>query len=427
MDIIEIKNVGPIKNIKIQLNRINVFMGRQSSGKSTIAKIISYCQWVEKRFILEGKFDYKFSEQFLEFHRIDESYFSKDSLISYKSEFISLSYKGKEKLEELILFDDLENFEKSKNIYIPAERNFASSIPNLGRYNETNDNIMSFLYDWHDAKKTYSKKNPLSILDLGVSYHSDENELDILKLDKINKSISLQNASSGLQSIIPLMILVDYMTKGVFKKNTPPSVKEKLQLYHKDRSLLQKYLKNELENIKESQSKVGKLTFEKHETFQQEMSDIRKRVVELELLMSEVENIDKEWRNYSFSKIIIEEPEQNLFPSTQRDVIYYILNNLFSDEKNHSLTITTHSPYILYALNNCIMAHKVQDKLSDMEKSKLNCLDSAIPSKNISIYEITDGEIKIIQQEDGLIGENFFDEKMKEIMNEFYIMLNHYS
>ena len=49
MTTIKIRNIGPIKEVEeITLNRVNVFMGPQSSGKSTIAKIISYCTWVEK-------------------------------------------------------------------------------------------------------------------------------------------------------------------------------------------------------------------------------------------------------------------------------------------------------------------------------------------------------------------------------------------
>ena len=42
-----IRNVGPIKVVEgINLNKVNVFMGPQSSGKSTIAKILSFCTWV---------------------------------------------------------------------------------------------------------------------------------------------------------------------------------------------------------------------------------------------------------------------------------------------------------------------------------------------------------------------------------------------
>ena len=44
---IEISNVGPIEHVVLNLNKINVLMGEQSSGKSTIAKIISFCNWVE--------------------------------------------------------------------------------------------------------------------------------------------------------------------------------------------------------------------------------------------------------------------------------------------------------------------------------------------------------------------------------------------
>lgn len=43
-----IKNVGPIKNVNLELKRFNVLIGPQSSGKSAIAKILSTCSWIEK-------------------------------------------------------------------------------------------------------------------------------------------------------------------------------------------------------------------------------------------------------------------------------------------------------------------------------------------------------------------------------------------
>ncbi|OYT12881.1 MAG: hypothetical protein B6I19_08035 [Bacteroidetes bacterium 4572_114] len=85
MSKITIRNIGPIKDVTLNLNKVNVIMGPQSSGKSTIAKIISYCQWVEKRFILDGEFKYDFSEQFMDFHRISEVYFS--NLIAEKRKY----------------------------------------------------------------------------------------------------------------------------------------------------------------------------------------------------------------------------------------------------------------------------------------------------------------------------------------------------
>ena len=48
MQYLEIRNVGPIESVQIELKRFNVFIGAQSIGKSTIAKIFSTCSWLEK-------------------------------------------------------------------------------------------------------------------------------------------------------------------------------------------------------------------------------------------------------------------------------------------------------------------------------------------------------------------------------------------
>ena len=71
---IKIRNIGPIKKADFDLNKINVFMGPQSSGKSTIAKICSQCSWYEKNHLLTGG-EYDFYSGLLDFHRMDEGYF----------------------------------------------------------------------------------------------------------------------------------------------------------------------------------------------------------------------------------------------------------------------------------------------------------------------------------------------------------------
>ena len=43
-----IRNVGPVKSVDLRLNKVNMFIGPQGSGKSTIAKILSFCSWLEK-------------------------------------------------------------------------------------------------------------------------------------------------------------------------------------------------------------------------------------------------------------------------------------------------------------------------------------------------------------------------------------------
>ena len=115
----------------------------------------------------------------------------------------------------------------------------------------------------------------------------------------------------------------------------------------------------------------------------------------------------------------------NLFPETQRDLVYHLLNKCLEREGNR-LTITTHSPYILYALNNCMMAGLVYDKMDEESKGRLKCDTSKISPSDVSIYEIQEGVVKRIQKEDGLIQDNYFDQQMGKLMDDFYLMLNYY-
>lgn len=394
---ITIKNVGPIKEAELELNKINVFMGPQSSGKSTIAKLISYCQWVEKRRLLDGEYKEKVEKQLLKFHHLDENYFENNSFFEYDSEFISIRYSGKELTEEIVVKESkILDYKKSKNIYIPAERNFVSVVPNLGKYNETNDNIMNLIYDWFSAKQDIDKQHPISILNLDVDYYFQKgSDVDWLILKNENKEIKLINASSGLQSLIPLMVIINDLTYNLNSKETPLSVVEK---EHKE-DLMSFYTKqiNESAKIK-------------------------------------LDNGLKILTNRGFyhnSNLIIEEPEQNLFPNTQKDLIYemlYTITNSVGNEPN-TLSITTHSPYVLYALNNCMLAHIVGAKLQEYVNPNI----SRINPKDVSVYELRKENeesnkwvSKSIQQEDGLIGANYFDQNMKALMDDFYVFLKYY-
>lgn len=399
MERICIENIGPITSIDIKLNKINVIMGPQSSGKSTIAKVISFCQWVEKRYILDGEFKYSFFEQFIDFHRIDENYFSAKSLIYYESDFVEIKYEGKDFNPKISKKGDSFDYPKSKNIYIPAERNFVSVIPNLGKYKETNDNIMSFLYDWYDTKKRYSKKESFPILDLGINYHHiEDTDSDILTLNKQKKEISLKNASSGLQSVIPLVLIIDYLTKGFYDKKQPPSIFEAKEMAN--------FILNN----------IDELGVEITEDF----------TIDKEVLQRILRIRDQRLR-YHYSRLIIEEPEQNLFPETQRDLIYYILEAIESSKFNHKLLLTTHSPYVLYALNNCIMGYKVKEDIPKDELEEFKSREAWISPDCVSIWEIekNKGTIKSIKDEKtGTVSKHYFNKVMNEIMNEYYDMLN---
>ena len=50
-----VKHIGPLDQIDIELKKVNVIIGPQSSGKSCVLKLACYCTWVEKRIELTQK------------------------------------------------------------------------------------------------------------------------------------------------------------------------------------------------------------------------------------------------------------------------------------------------------------------------------------------------------------------------------------
>ncbi|RKW65451.1 MAG: hypothetical protein D8B51_05765 [Tannerella sp.] len=382
MTTIEIRNIGPIKEVpEITLNSVNVFMGPQSSGKSTIAKIISYCTWVEmdvatSQSLKEYDGTTRFKDELESFHKI-KGYFRADSYIRYTSDTVEIIWENE--TCRLCWVNDLA-YKLSKISYIPSERNMVI-LPEARRVELGNTNVRSFLFDWFTACE---KCSDLPILNLGVNYHYVEaKEEDHIRGGEGDSKydVLLSNASSGLQSLTPLLVMIEYLTKWVYEEKTP--------------------------SYEHTQRKKAFLTL-----YKELPSDL---LTELSQQLYETHN----------SQFIIEEPEMNLFPETQRDLVYHLLNKCLEREGNR-LTITTHSPYILYALNNCMMAGLVYDKMDEESKSRLKCGTSKISPSDVSIYEIQEGVVKRVQKEDGLIQDNYFDQQMGKLMDDFYLMLNYY-
>lgn len=72
-----------------------------------------------------------------------------------------------------------------------------------------NDNIQSFMADWDRARKTCT--NHMEILHLGVSYRYDaQTNKDQVEVDD-GITLELTNTSSGLQSLIPMYIHLNYL------------------------------------------------------------------------------------------------------------------------------------------------------------------------------------------------------------------------
>ena len=404
-----VRNIGPIKDVDIELKKVNVFIGPQGCGKSTLAKIVSFCSWMEKgnedteKVIKDGLI-----ATLTRYHRM-EGYFREDSQLAYVGENICFYYQFPEPLpvswnavNPVQMYNDKEKVlycsDKSINpkvSYIPAERNFVSVVPNLKKYSEKDDSLQNFVNDWFEAKRAYTEQKPLKIDMLGIHYYyNSKTDSDIIVVD--GQKVRLSQSSSGYQSVVPLMALLSYLSTSIYEENKPFSPAENEQM----RDIL------------------SHVSIETGGDMEQKVIDRIRGFLQGKV--------------FTHTQFIIEEPEQNLFPQTQIDLLCHLISEI-NHGRNHRLLLTTHSPYVLYALNNCLMAYLVKDNIDGETATTIDSMRYALNPEDVSVWSIKDGFVRndkneshmTIQDERGLIRKNYFNEVMRQVMADFNKLLEY--
>ena len=195
---------------------------------------------------------------------------------------------------------------------------------------------------------------------------------------------------SFLLLFVPLFIVTDYLSNNVTK-----DFFEKLKRFSiKDRERAENLIRFNL--LQQDKSKIDETITSFRRAcdtgLTKDLSDS-----DVKMLMEQLKSI----MNISFCNIV-EEPEQNLFPASQIETIKYLVSCLNSNKKN-SLLITTHSPFVLSALNNFIFAAKLS---SDEIPENLH-----IYSKDFTAYLVQDGNIiDIFDKKYGLIDTTVIDD-----------------
>lgn len=368
MATIQIKNLGPLKDTGlINLTDVLLVIGRQSSGKSTFMKVLCFCRWIEKKImtsfdntIQAYTHNKRFTRDLKQFHRIDEMYFKEDTEIIYDGDVVTISLTGVDQNakinRKLEAWEDRYN---SKLSYIPAERNLVSAVQNI---NDTykakeRDSIFNFIQEWYEAKDTYGSDNKLTLsLTDDFKYYSD-NGLDYVVLPN-GKPITSFYASSGVQSVMPIDVMTDYIM-GVVGKVVKFSMSDLM-------NRLMESLDTDVRN---------EIVHGAHEVTEEELAPIREKM------------------KYQSAQLFIEEPEQNLYPDAQRKLVQNLIRHLKAVKsigKHRSMVVlTTHSPYVLSILNVLIAdAAAVEKKPGDERLKDVVDESTLLPTDAFSAYFI---------------------------------------
>lgn len=385
MNKLQVKHVGPIHNGidsgYIEFDSLTVFLGPQASGKSTIAKIYSSMVWLEKA-ILRDELSIQdceqenfFIEKVISYQGI-QSYFSHKSSIHFVGKGCDIRYEtGTLTIKKRI---NNENFDMPKIMYVPAERNFLTAIPGTEFIKGLPKPLHSFLTEYQDAKKWVQRQKNLELPIGNVSLAVDESGTQSILLGDGYQTDLLQG-SSGFQSLVPLFVVTCYLTGLVLNLENDPS----RELY----SVVQ------MDSIKEKIQKELAERMAAAESLQHDsVLDTIKRVMGL----------------YDYKKFIniVEEPEQNLYPDSQKEVLFSLIASLNKMQGNQ-LVITSHSPYILNFITLCTEAHTkiTRGFRTDEQREKLFKIvpsESIISIDNVNVYELSQtGDIRQVDKSEG--------------------------
>lgn len=462
-----IRNVGPIKEVDIELNKINVFIGPQSCGKSTINKIACYLSWVEKKVSLDQSFDFFYEEtafrKHLEIFHNMGGYLRDDSCIIYESNVLSIVYEEQVSIPRFAWKDRFAYLRPTVS-YIPAERNIVSILSNVTDARLPDNNIKYYIDDWSKARKIHKDESPLFIESLKVSYQlniSNKRDIDYIEIsDKENIKLELPYTSSGIQSLVPLYVLLDYFQTNIGKDLTNLSVDENNRIKKLEKILEQnvrsqfsseelkfiddfdfvnfiskhtlflEYVRNgdklkELTENKEENERVFKKLYEDFEVNKSCFEgDAKENKIKYD---TQFQNLKENYTKNNYLKIFLEEPEMNAFPFTQEQVVFDLLEIAKANDENY-LTITTHSPYILYALNNCMLGGQITDNVAKDDINEFGSARGWIEPHKVSVWQVKEGKLEDIKDQDlQIIGSHYFSNILGLTMNEYNRMLKYFT
>jgi hypothetical protein len=208
--------------------------------------------------------------------------------------------------------------------------------------------------------------------------------------------VRLTEASSGFQSLVPLYIVSNYLANSVRASSQidkEPMSSEELSRFKKG---VQEIWSND------------------------DLTEEQKRAA--------LSVLSAKFNKTAFINIV-EEPEQNLFPSSQWKILQSLLelNNINNGNK---LILTTHSPYIINYLTIAVQGEELRNKILNSNKvsqliSKLNTIipeKSLVAARNLIVYQLDEinGTIKTLSSPYGIPSDQNFLNQMLNEGNELF-------
>ncbi|MEG5033408.1 AAA family ATPase [Microcoleus sp. AT3-D2] len=420
-----IRNFCGIQNLEIQIKRINILIGPQASGKSVCAKLLFYFKnfvW-EILSVVENEqtkrnLDSNYSKRFEEYFPPD-SWGKQDFFIRYEISNVFIEVRRKQDTKGRISLSYSDFFKKEladlRNLLKKA-REESSEI--TFSFNIINSSLFS---------QKILKDHLVESLGRSIGREAAFNQLFI----PAGRSF-FANLQSNIFSFLSSNNTLDPFLRSF--GSTYERIKNLRIQYIPPED---KYTKDIVEEINRliEQSLCGKHIHEKGKDFL-EVADGRRisiansssgqqETLPLTIILAALPVLASPPVGQT---VYIEEPEAHLFPSAQRNIVELIATVFNSRKEQLQFFITTHSPYVLTALNNLLQAGLLYEESSEDIQHQLEKIVSRYKSldvDDISAYVLMKGKCNsIVCPDTGLIDARVIDSVSDELAIEFDQLLN---
>lgn len=413
---LEIKNFGGIHSISAEINKVNILIGPQASGKSIIAKLLYFFKTSFDQVIRSAEqnntkkeFDAILVSRFTDYFPVScwpkNDFFIRYEIADYYFEIHKIT-KSKKRLS--IAYSEQINKE-------------------LGHYRRLINKIKSTSDDEDEVSSNYDpyfRARNMYVRNL-------RRKSDILSYNQFfipagrsffaNLQSSIFTFLSNNKAIDPFLIEFGSFYERMKEMEDRAYARRRKDLYQKADDIINCILTGKYLREKDKdyliQNDGRKINLSYASSGQQES-------LPLAIILKYFANRRMRYG----ATIYIEEPEAHLFPQAQKKMVELIAA-AFNTENRYQFIITTHSPYILSSFNNLIQAGNIREKIDNknlLEKLyRLIDKDFILNVNDLNSYSLKDGKLsQIIDDDYNLIEPNILDSVSDDISLQFDSLLN---
>lgn len=397
---LEIRDFGPLHDVFINLKPITLLIGSSGSGKSTLMKVAAICRHIVKKYAVRAILK-EFGKHGPNLPRLRlESYLKNASFNGYLREMSRIAYVLEYQGKRFSLVLDRRGIHVegdappgffAKIAFIADTRNALSMWTEQGARSAARglrafDFYFNETYDlWEDALAALGSETLSAPFFSGISMSTRKDAFHRQIVEIVSKAdqykIALSMAASGMKTSFPIFAILHYLGRQFEPKQ----------------DLKHGVLDSVIDLMAPHVTGFFYKSLEEGGLFAQAL-DARCQVF-----------------------VHLEEPEMNLDPATQVNLLKEMIRQVQScaTDRSMNLFFATHSPYLLTALNNEIMKVKA---LKGPDNSRMCVAENAggpcpLPDAVVA-YELQSGHcVNLIDKDTGLIAADAID-RISTILDE---------